>query len=102
MFKTTWLSWYPCPMVCIYDQGGKFVRYHFQKMLERHGITLKPTTVKNPQSNSIFTRIHQTIGDSLRVLSTLYLPQGLAGTNQPVDMVIANTVYKTRCTYNST
>ena len=45
--------------------------------------------------------MHQTIGNTLRVLSTLNPPEGVAQAEQLVDTAIADAVYATRCTYHS-
>jgi transposase InsO family protein len=52
-FKNAWLSRYPWPLQCIYDQGTEFTGAHFQATLRHHGIQAKPTTVKNPQANEL-------------------------------------------------
>ena len=39
----------------------------FARTVERdYGITRKPTTMRNPQTNSTIERIHQTIGNIIR------------------------------------
>jgi transposase InsO family protein len=75
-FENTWLSRYPKPISVTHDQGGEFVGYAFQHRLNLLNISIKSTTSKNPQSNSICERMHQTIGNSLRVLSTMDPPYG--------------------------
>eukprot|EP00978_Attheya_sp_CCMP212_P008885 scaffold20909_cov114-Attheya_sp.AAC.1 len=53
-FEQGWLSRYPRPMQCIHDNGGEFTGEHFQLRLQTNGIKDHvPTTVKNPQANSI-------------------------------------------------
>jgi len=47
MVENTWLSRYPRPMHCIYDQGGEFIGMGFQQVLHRHGTHLHPTSAKN-------------------------------------------------------
>ena len=47
-FEEYWLSRYPRPITCIYDQGKEFVGYNFQVLLQRYGIKKSPTSVKNP------------------------------------------------------
>ena len=71
-------------------------------MLARNGITSHPTTAKNPQANSICERMHQAVGNTLRVLAGTNLPAGIADAGQLVDTAIATAVYATRCSYNST
>ena len=70
-------------------------------MLAWHGITLRPTTSKNPQANSVWERMNQSIGNSLRVMTTMRIPDGVDNARQLVDTVIANAMYATRCTYHS-
>jgi transposase InsO family protein len=101
-FENTWLSRYPRPLNVIHDQGGEFVGYDFQRRLEVHDIRSRPTTAKNPQANSVCERMHQAIGNSLRVLSTMNPPRGATNAKHLVDTAIADAVYATRCTYNST
>jgi hypothetical protein len=45
--------------------------------------------------------MHQTIGKSLRVLSTLHPQAGILDAQQLVDNAIANAVYVTRATFHS-
>ena len=73
-FENTWLARYPRPVHCIYDQGTEFIGYHFQRMLQRHLIQGHPILAKNPQANSIYDCMHQTVGNALRVLTTLNPP----------------------------
>ena len=69
--ENTWLSRYPRPQYVIYDQGGEFTGLHFQNMLIRHGIHKHPITAKNPQANAVCERMHQAVGNTLRVLAHL-------------------------------
>jgi transposase InsO family protein len=64
-FENTWLARYPLPQHCIYDQGGEFIGWPFQQVLQHHHIAGHPTTAKNPQANSVCERMHQAIGNSL-------------------------------------
>jgi transposase InsO family protein len=60
-----WLTRYPRPERCIFDNGNEFLGKDFQDQLETHGIKAVPTTVKNPQANYV-ERVHQTLGNILR------------------------------------
>jgi transposase InsO family protein len=100
-FENTWLARYPRPLFCIHDPGSEFLGHDFQFMLDRHGIQARPTTAKNPQANSVCERMHQSIGNSLRVLSTMNPPAGIQHPHQILDTAIANAMYATRCTYHS-
>jgi transposase InsO family protein len=102
-FENTWLARYPRPLYSIHDPGSEFLGHDFQFMLDRHGIQARPTTAKNSEANSVCERIHQAIGNSLRVLTTLTAPAGVTTSTQQLflDTAIANTMYATRCTYHS-
>ena len=63
--EQTWLTRYPWPEEITYDQGSEFMA-EFAEMIEiDYQIKRKPATTRNPQSNSIIERIHQTLGDML-------------------------------------
>ncbi|KAG7361664.1 reverse transcriptase RNA-dependent DNA polymerase [Nitzschia inconspicua] len=100
-FENSWLSKYPRPLNVIHDQGGEFIGEDFQHRLRIHGIHSRPITAKNPQANSVCERMHQAIGNTLRVLSTLEPPRGHTSAKQLVDTAIADAVYAARCIYNS-
>ena len=59
---------YPKPHQFIHDNGGEFIGNAFQQMLDKHDIKDVPTTIKNPQSNVICERMHQTVGNMLHTL----------------------------------
>ena len=67
-FENCWLSRYPMPMKCVHDNGGEFIGWEFQQLLERCGIKDCPTTSRNPQGNAVCERMHQTVGNVLRTL----------------------------------
>jgi transposase InsO family protein len=49
-----------------YDHGSEFIGSEFQLLIkEECDIESKPSSERNPQSNAILERIHQTIGDML-------------------------------------
>ena len=48
-----------------------------------------PTTVKNPQANSICERMHQTVGDILRVMCHTHPPENINTANQMIDNALA-------------
>ena len=56
----------------MHDNGGEFIGEAFQYMLARHGIEDVPTTAKNPQSNAICERMHQTVANVLRTKLNSY------------------------------
>lgn len=61
-----WFCRYRRPECCIFDQGNEFTGAEFQETLESYGVKPRPTTVKNPQANSVLERIHQVLGDMVR------------------------------------
>ena len=66
LFDIHWLCRYPRPQRVIYDNGSEFMGFEFQELLESYGIEPQPTTIKNPQANSVIERLHLTLGDQLR------------------------------------
>jgi hypothetical protein len=41
-------------------------KLHFETLCNSYGIKRKPTTIKNPQANAIYERIHQVLGTMMR------------------------------------
>ena len=101
-FENNWLARYPRPRYVIHDQGKEFTAHEFQSHLSQHGISPRCISTKNPQANAVCERMHQTIGNSLRVLATMNHPFNIAHAEQLVDTAIANAVYAHRCTYHGT
>ncbi|MGH7974345.1 MAG: RNase H-like domain-containing protein, partial [bacterium] len=66
MLDRHWFCRYPRPLFCIYDNGNEFLGFEFQEMLESYGVLSKPTTIRNPQANTIIERSHQVIADFIR------------------------------------
>ena len=95
-FENTWLSRYPRPLHCIYDQGGEFTGYQFQNLLARHSIQRHAISAKNPQANSICERMHQTVGNMLRAMISLNPPDGVDSAKALVDTALANCLFATR------
>ena len=67
-FAQSWISHYPWPQRCIHDPGGEFTGIEFQTLLENCHIRDVCTSAKNPQSNAVCERMHQTLGNVLRTL----------------------------------
>jgi transposase InsO family protein len=75
--EIAWLSRRPWPMRITHDHGSEFVGSEFQCLIkEEHDVEAKPSSKRNPQSNPILERTHQTIGDMLRTFEA---------ENQPTD-----------------
>jgi hypothetical protein len=99
--EQSWLHRYPIPTSCIYDQGKEFVGWPFTQRLQQYGITGRPTTVKNPQANAICERMHQTVGNTLRVISRLHPPNALPQAQAAVDEALSNCVLALRTSFSS-
>jgi hypothetical protein len=67
------------------------------EILDRLDIKPCPITVKNPRSNAICERMHQTVANVLRVLLHAHPPQNVADADQLVDNSLATAVHVTRC-----
>eukprot|EP00957_Ditylum_brightwellii_P063214 4798411-Ditylum_brightwellii.AAC.1 len=65
-YENCWLLRYPCPVKCIHDIGGAFIREAFQTMLQRNGIKDSSTRSHNLQANAVCARLHQTVVNILR------------------------------------
>ena len=96
-FENCWLSRYPRPNRCIHDNGTELVGSDFVRLLAQMGIKNVCTAVRNPQSNAICKRMHQTIGDILRVVLHTNPPQNMDDANQVIDNVLATVMHATRC-----
>ena len=66
-FEDNWLSRYPTPVRCLHDNGNEFLGPVFSSMLTRNRIKSVPTTLKNPQSNAIVERMHQSISTMIAI-----------------------------------
>jgi len=99
-FENNWLNRYPRPSSVVYDQGGEFIGHRFFRVLQRHGIATVPTTTKNPQANAVCERMHQAVGNALRVLTTLQPPMGIADAAMLVDTAISNAIFAHRASYS--
>ncbi len=67
-YAQCWLSRYPWPQRCVHDPGGEFTGPEFETLLENCHIKDVCTSAKNPQSNAVCERMHQTVGNVLRTL----------------------------------
>ncbi|GAX21143.1 hypothetical protein FisN_UnNu089, partial [Fistulifera solaris] len=100
-FNNVWLSRYPKPVSVTYDNGTEFTGNGFQTLLAENHITPRPTTVKNPQGNSICERMHQVVGNTLRTMTRLATSTGITSGKQMVDTALANCMYAIRASLHS-
>ena len=86
----------PASASCYFDNGSEF-SFEFLELLRSYGVTAKPTTVKNPQTNAFVERIHQVIGDSIRTMEL----HKQKFDDITVNAVLQNVAYGLRATYHS-
>jgi transposase InsO family protein len=75
---------------------------NFQRMLQRFGIKDVPTSVRNPQSNSICERLHQSVGNALRVYLNQATPHNVGNIAELVDSALATSLHAARSTIHQT
>jgi len=95
-FEDTWLSRYPRPLKCIHDRGSEFTGQEFQELLKRFDIQSSQSTTKNPQSNAIVERMHQSMGNQLRSLLRQHPPTSREQAVEAIDSMLASVVYALR------
>ncbi len=62
-----WFCRYPQPTKIIYDRGSEFIGPSFQELIKDvYQVKAKPTTVRDPQANSVLEHIHQVLANMLR------------------------------------
>ena len=70
----------------------------FAKMYHNdYGLKRKPITNRNPQSNAIIERIHQTIGNIIRIFDVSNIVN-----NDAWSGILAATMFAVRATYHTT
>jgi hypothetical protein len=97
-FENGWLARYPRPNRCIHDNGGEFLGWEFQALLNRLGIVDVPTTVKNPQANAICERMHQSVGNALRTYLHGHPPATEQEATEILDSALGSAMYAIRAT----
>jgi hypothetical protein len=92
-----WLSRYPRCRYIIYDNGSEF-KLNFEYLCETYGIKHKHTTIKNPQANPIFERLHQVLG---QMLCTSKLDMAETITPDDIDVFLDNVAWAICSTYHT-
>jgi len=101
-FHNAWLSRYPRSKYIRFDNGGEF-KGVFDEMVENYGLTTRPTTSYNPQSNGIIERVHQVVGNSLRTLEVNKAADDpVIADDEPWDNVLSQVAWAIRSTYHTT
>ncbi|MEM7375831.1 MAG: hypothetical protein AAF587_44995, partial [Bacteroidota bacterium] len=99
--EDNWISRYPRPMKCITDQGSEF-GVEFADMLKRNGITHSTSSSRNPQGNAMIERIHQSMGNVLRIAVMAENPKTIHEATQVIRKTCAITMHACRCASNGT
>ena len=95
--KKAWFTRYPLPQRIVFDHGTKFMA-GFLKMCQNHsGLKRKQITTRNPQSNAIIKRIHQTIGNIIHTFDVSNIVN-----NNPWSGILSATMFAVRATYHNT
>jgi hypothetical protein len=101
-FAHCWLTRYSWPQCCVHDPGIEFTGPEFQTLLQNCHIRDVCTTAKNPQSNAVCERMHQTVGNVLRTLLHGNPPQNIANTAQNVDKALSIAMHAMQAGVHST
>ena len=86
----------------IHDNGNEFTGIEFQELLQSYGINSKPTTVKNPQANSIVERSHLVISNQLRTFKLDNEQPTSSNFKQIANDLLQATAWALRSTIHST
>jgi transposase InsO family protein len=101
-FENIWLSRYPRPMKCIHDQDTEFIGADFQEVRRRTGIQDVPTSVHNPQANAVCEQLHQSVGNTLRILLTTNPPNNVTNIVEMIDSSLATALHAARSAIHRT
>jgi hypothetical protein len=91
-----------CPVQCLHDKGGEFIGQNFQWLLEIFSFKDVCWTSKNPQSNAICERMHQTVTNVLRTLVHTNPPQIMTQARDIIDDALATAMYAMQTTAATT
>jgi hypothetical protein len=101
-FAQCWLTRYPWLQSCVHNPGTEFTGPEFQTLLQNCHIRVVCTTAKNPQSNAVCKRMHQTVGNVLKMLLHGNPPQNIANAAQYVDEALSIAMHTMQAGVHST
>jgi hypothetical protein len=101
-FAQCWLMRYLWPQRCVHNPGTELTGPEFQTLLQNCHIRDVCTTTKNPQSNAVCERMHQTVGNVLRTLLHGNPPQTIANAAQYVEEALSIAMHTMRAGVHST
>ena len=81
----------------MFDHGTEFMTEFVKMCHNDYGLKRKPITTRNPHSNVIIKRIHQTIGNIIRTFDVSNIIN-----NEPWLGILAVTMFAVRATYHTT
>ena len=99
LLEQTWLARYPWPQHVICDRGREFMAEVQDLLTVDYGIRVNRTTARNPQTNSIVERVHQTIGNMIR---TWLVDEPELDEANPYAGLLSAVAFATRATYHTT
>jgi hypothetical protein len=91
-----------CPLQCLHDKGGEFMRQNFQWLLEIFSIKDVCSTSKILQSNAICERMHQSVTNVLRTLVHTNPPQNMTQARDILDNTLATAMHAMQTTVATT
>ena len=100
-FEDGCLSRYPRPRKCIHDNGNEFLSPEFMSMLAKNNIQSVPTTVKNPQSNAVVERLHQTLKTTIAISLKENPPTSFDEVSSLIQRKCASAQFAIRATVHS-
>ena len=89
-------------MRVVHDKGGEFIGKEFQWLLTMYSVKDVQSTTKNPQSNSICERMHQTVENILRTILYSKPPLNMTLAKDVVDQALAQAMHAMRTTVMTT
>ncbi len=101
-FTQSWLCQYPCPAQCLHDKGGEIIGQNFQWQFEIFSIKDVCSTSKNPQSNAICERMHQTINNVLKTLVHTNPPHNMTQARDIINDALATAMHAMQTTIATT
>ena len=91
--KKTWFTRYLLPQLIVFDCSTEFMAVFAKMCHNYYGLKRKPITTRNPQSNAIIERIHQTIGNVIHTFDVSNIVN-----NDPWSFILAGTMFSVRAT----
>jgi hypothetical protein len=86
----------------LHDKGGEFIGHYLQWLLEIFSIKDVCSTSKNPRSNAICERMHQTVINVLRTLVHTNSPRNMTQARDIIDDALAIAMHAMQTTIATT